>query len=189
MSYLTERGVALDAIQTFGIGYYDLSNYSEFYDRMMFPIRSQYGDVLAFQGRAMGGQEPKYKHNTGDWKSKVVYGLYENGQRIVAQDFVVVVEGPFDVIALWQGGIPAVALLGTAVHLEQLLQIRRYTREVKVWTDNDSAGMKARENLKKLAVKADLHLTDVHSSGYYKDAGDMMEKRDYSAMKELIYGV
>ncbi|MGS2723994.1 DNA primase [Porticoccus sp. GXU_MW_L64] len=121
--------------------------YDRFRNRIMFPIRDTRGRTIAFGGRVLGDDKPKYLNSPETpvfHKGRELYGLYEANQSPGELDNVVVVEGYMDVVALAQFGIDnAVATLGTAVtgpHLEKLF---RYTPEVVFCFDGDRAGRKA----------------------------------------------
>ena len=116
-----------------------------FYDRVMFPIIDLRGNVIAFGGRIMSDQKPKYL-NTSDTvafsKSHNLFSL--NNAKNAKEKFLILCEGYMDVIALNQAGFPqAVATLGTALTEEQALLMKRYCEEVVICYDADEAGQKA----------------------------------------------
>ena len=123
------------------------SHYDRFRDRIMFPIRDIRGRVIAFGGRVMGNDVPKYLNSPETPvfnKSKELYGLYEARQTNRNLQRVVVVEGYMDVIALAQFGITyAAATLGTAVGSTHLERIFKQTSEVIFCFDGDNAGRAA----------------------------------------------
>ena len=117
-----------------------------FRNRAIFPIIDMYKNVIAFGGRSLGKQEPKYL-NTSDTpvfnKRKGVYAAnLLRGQRHL--DHVILVEGYMDVVSLTQFGVPGVcATLGTALTEEQARLLRRFAPEVYLAYDGDSAGQHA----------------------------------------------
>ena len=117
-----------------------------FRNRAMFPIIDMYGNVLAFGGRALGDQQPKYL-NTSDTpvfnKRKGVYAAnLLRKQRHLER--VILVEGYMDVVSLTQFGVEGVcATLGTALTNEQALLLRRFAPQVYLGYDGDSAGQHA----------------------------------------------
>lgn len=116
-----------------------------FYDRVMFPIIDLRGNVIAFGGRIMSDQKPKYL-NTSDTvvfsKSNNLFSL--NNAKNSKTKSLILCEGYMDVIALNQAGFPqAVATLGTALTEEQALLMKRYCEEVVICYDADEAGQKA----------------------------------------------
>jgi DNA primase len=121
--------------------------YDRFRDRVVFPIRDQRGRVIAFGGRVLGDDKPKYLNSpeTGIFqKGRELYGLYQARQASRKLERVLVVEGYMDVIALAQHGIVnATATLGTATSKTHLERIYRLCPEVIFCFDGDEAGRKA----------------------------------------------
>ena len=116
-----------------------------FADRVMFPIIDLRGNVIAFGGRILTDQKPKYL-NTSDTlafkKSANLFAL--NNAKNTGDRTLILCEGYMDVIALNQAGFRnAVATLGTALTSEQALLIKRYADEVIICYDADEAGQKA----------------------------------------------
>ena len=116
-----------------------------FYDRVMFPIIDVRGNVIAFGGRIMTDQKPKYL-NTSDTivfnKSRNLFSL-NNAKNAKSRSFILC-EGYMDVIALNQAGFTqAVATLGTALTADQAMLMKRYCDEVIICYDADEAGQKA----------------------------------------------
>ena len=121
--------------------------YDRFRDRVMFPIRDSRGRIIAFGGRVLGDDKPKYLNSPETavfHKGQELYGLYEARQANRDLDEVIVVEGYMDVIALAQQGLRnAVATLGTATSEEHLKRLFRLVPSVLFCFDGDSAGRKA----------------------------------------------
>jgi len=121
--------------------------YDRFRDRVMFPIRDSRGRVIAFGGRVLGDDKPKYLNSPETpvfHKGQELYGLYEARQANRDLDEIIVVEGYMDVIALAQQGLRnAVATLGTATSEEHLKRLFRLVPSVLFCFDGDSAGRKA----------------------------------------------
>lgn len=123
--------------------------YDRFRDRIVFPIRDRRGRVIAFGGRVLGDDKPKYLNSPESpifHKGRELYGLYEARRANRKLERIIVVEGYMDVIALAQAGISyAVATLGTATSTEHLERIFRVVPEVVFCFDGDDAGRKAAE--------------------------------------------
>ncbi len=123
--------------------------YDRFRDRVIFPIRDSRGRCIAFGGRVLGDEKPKYLNSPETPvfnKGKELYGLYEARQANRHLNKVIVVEGYMDVIALAQAGITnAVATLGTALGSDHLHLIFRSVHEVVFCFDGDTAGRQAAE--------------------------------------------
>lgn len=121
--------------------------YDRFRNRIMFPIRDKRGRVIAFGGRVMGDEKPKYLNSPESatyHKGNELYGLYQALQQNENPEFLFVVEGYMDVVALAQFGINnAVASLGTATTGEQIQHMFRCTEQVICCYDGDRAGRDA----------------------------------------------
>ena len=121
--------------------------YDRFRDRVMFPIQDQRGRVIAFGGRVLGDDKPKYLNSPETpvfQKSRELYGLWQARKHPRRLERMVVVEGYMDVIALAQHGIPyAVATLGTSTSETHLERLFRIVPEVVFCFDGDEAGRKA----------------------------------------------
>lgn len=121
--------------------------YDRFRDRIMFPILDPRGRVIAFGGRVLGDDKPKYLNSPETpvfQKSRELYGLFQARKAERSLERIVVVEGYMDVIALAQFGIRyAVATLGTATSETHLERLFRHVPEVVFCFDGDEAGRKA----------------------------------------------
>lgn len=121
--------------------------YDKFRDRLIFPIRDFRGKVIAFGGRVMGDELPKYLNSPETPifnKSQNLYGLHAASALIRQQDEAVIMEGYMDVITAHQYGIKnAVASLGTSFTAEQGKLLKRYSSNVLIAYDADTAGAKA----------------------------------------------
>ncbi|MBU2924152.1 DNA primase [Colwellia sp. 1_MG-2023] len=121
--------------------------YDRFRGRIMFPIRDKRGRVIAFGGRVLGDEKPKYLNSPETrvyHKGQELYGLYEAKQANKNLERLVVVEGYMDVVALAQHGVDyAVASLGTSTTPEQLQTLFRTVKEVICCYDGDRAGRDA----------------------------------------------
>ena len=123
------------------------STYDRFRNRIMFPIRDSRGRTIAFGGRVLGDEKPKYLNSPETpvfQKGSELYGLYEAKKNRASVEKFLIVEGYMDVIALAQMGIRnAVATLGTATSAQHLTKLFRLVPEVIFCFDGDSAGRKA----------------------------------------------
>src|ERR1700761_4546130 len=149
IQYLKKRGLTGEIAARFGLGYApdEIRRYDRFRERVMFPIRNVKGQVIGFGGRVLDGGEPKYLNSPETPlfnKGSELYGLFEARLAIREQQYVLVVEGYMDVVALAQLGFQnAVATLGTActaIHVQKLL---RQTGKVVFSFDGDAAGRRA----------------------------------------------
>ena len=176
IAYLKKRGLSGEIAQKFGIGYAPeewqnlgtvfedytqtelqtvglvIKNdqgrfYDRFRDRVMFPIISQAGEVIAFGGRVIGEGEPKYL-NLPEMplfeKGQEVFGLPQARTALREKNTVIVVEGYMDVVALAQHGIGnVVATLGTATTARHVRKLLRQVDRIVFCFDGDAAGRKA----------------------------------------------
>lgn len=122
-------------------------DYDKFRGRVMFPIRNSSGKPVAFGGRALKGESAKYINSPESLlyvKSNELYGIFEAKAEVIRQDQIFLMEGYLDVIGSWQGGIRnAVASSGTALTDSQIALMHRFTENVTLIYDGDSAGIKA----------------------------------------------
>lgn len=121
--------------------------YDRFRGRLMFPIHDRRGRVIAFGGRAMGEDTPKYLNSPETplfHKGRELFALWQCKQASGAQARLLVVEGYMDAIALHQAGLPiAVATLGTATTPEHTERLFRTAADVVFCFDGDRAGRDA----------------------------------------------
>ncbi len=127
----------------------DGDGYDRFRGRLMFPIEDINGSVIAFGGRIIGDGEPKYLNSPESAlyvKGRNLYGLSRAKNALRKDETLIIVEGYFDLLALWNAGLSnVVATLGTALTREQVDLIRRYTGSVALTFDTDAGGKAALE--------------------------------------------
>jgi DNA primase len=178
-AYLLDRGLDSEAIARFGIGFApsggeallramrqkypekvlevsglfsrDQSGrlYDRFRRRVMFPIANEAGKIVAFGGRALGDDLPKYLNSPETpiySKSNVLYHLDRAKEALRQRDFAVLVEGYMDAIAVARAGITnVVASCGTSLTEPQVKLLNRFTHRIIVNYDPDTAGQAATE--------------------------------------------
>lgn len=151
--------------------------YDRFRNRVMFPIIDTRGNVIAFGGRIMTDEKPKYL-NTSDTvafkKSNNLFAL--NRAKNSKSDKLILCEGYMDVIALHQAGFDfAVATLGTSLTSEQAVVIKRYTNTVVICYDSDEAGQKATARAIEILHRAglDIHVLTIPDG---KDPDEFIKK-------------
>jgi len=127
----------------------DNKTYDRFRGRVMFPIQNVAGKVIAFGARTLRSdkKQPKYINSPETdvyHKSNILYGIHQARQAIRNEDLCYLVEGYTDVISMHQAGVHnVVASSGTSLTKEQIQLISRYTKNITVLYDGDSAGIKA----------------------------------------------
>jgi len=175
--YLRRRGLGAEVIETYGLGYAppgwdnvltrfgktskgatlltsagllsqgDRGRYDKFRDRLMFPIHDRRGRVIAFGGRVMGDDQPKYLNSPETQvfhKGETLYGLFQARQKKGGLERLIVVEGYMDVLALVHHGFSeSVATLGTATTRSHAELLFRQASDVVFCFDGDRAGREA----------------------------------------------
>ncbi len=137
--FLAETGVC--------VKYDDGRLVDRFSDRVIFPIHSVSGRVIGFGGRILRGDKAKYLNSPTSEiydKRHTLYGIYFAKSEITRKDKCILVEGYLDVLSMHQLGITnVVASSGTSLTVEQIRLIRKFTNNVTIIYDGDSAGIKA----------------------------------------------
>ncbi len=138
--------------------------YDKFSGRIIFPIFSPNGRVVAFAGRILENRENAAKYlNSPEsiiyTKGRILYGLSHAKDEIRRLDKAILVEGYMDLISLYQSGIKnVVAVSGTALTEEQVQLISRYTKNVVLLFDADTAGIKASMRSIELLLRKDIEV-------------------------------
>ena len=123
--------------------------YDRYHGRVMFPIHSLTGRVIGFGGRILTNDKksPKYQNSPESEiydKKQTLYGIYFAKNAIAKNDECILVEGYFDVLRMHQIGIEnVVASSGTSLTMEQIRLVKRYTKNITMLYDGDSAGVHA----------------------------------------------
>ncbi|MFP4693232.1 MAG: DNA primase [Halothece sp.] len=170
-----------------GNGYYD-----RFRDRAMIPIKDAKGRIIGFGSRTLGDGEPKYLNSPETPlfdKSKTLFALDKARDAIRKEDYVIVVEGYFDAIALHSVGIkPVVASLGTAFSKDQIRQLLRYTESKQIIFnfDADNAGITATQRaigeIEPLVYAGQVQLRILNLPGG-KDADEFLHQSENAAQQ------
>lgn len=158
----------LDLEKTKLLGLIDKKENGKFYDkyrgRIIFPIFSPNGRVIAFGGRILENSENAAKYlnspeNPIYLKRKSLYGLYHSKEEIRKLDKVILVEGYLDLISLFQNGVKnVVASSGTSLTEEQVQLLSRFTKNIVVLFDSDEAGQKAALRSIEILIKSDFEV-------------------------------
>ena len=191
VNYFEDRKVPLGLVEKTGliISKDNGRFYDRFRGRLIFPIEDLSGRVVAFGGRALGDNMPKYLNSPESpvyTKGRVLYGMYRTKDSIRNKDYVIIVEGYVDLLSLRDAGVNnVVATLGTALTREQVELIRRFTRNVAVIFDPDEAGRHAVERSLKLFLEENMHArVVVLPEGY--DPDDYVKKFGPEALEDII---
>lgn len=148
--YAAQHGYSNDIITKVGLcGSHENRIYDRYYGRVIFPIHNLTGKVIGFGGRILSKEKTKAKYvNSPESeiynKSQTLYGIFFAKNEISRLDNCILVEGYADVLSMHQAGIEnVVASSGTSLTTEQIRLISRYTKNVTVLYDGDSAGLHA----------------------------------------------
>jgi DNA primase len=147
--YLAQRGISPATARLFGVGMYDGNGFLA--GRCVIPIRDEKSRLVAYVGRAVNGEEPKYRFPAGFKKSQVLFNLdraIPTGSRNV-----IVVEGFFDALKVHQAGHPAVvALMGSSFSQRQSELLLSHFAGVTLMLDGDETGRRAAEVIAQLLI-------------------------------------
>ena len=162
LEYLMGRELTPETIEEWNLGWSSAAR------RVMFPLNDAQGRTVGFTGRVLDDSKPKYKNSQNDaiyQKSNLVFGLDKARERILQTQQVVITEGQFDVIRLWQEDIRnVIAVSGSSLTkgmIENLVRTCRITQVVLCF-DGDLGGEKAAERaineLQEFALRGELDL-------------------------------
>ncbi len=178
-SYLKEQGYTDGDILKAGLitGNDSGKFYDRFRNRVMFPIFDERDNIIGFGGRVLNDDKPKYLNSPEGLvfsKGKNLFSL--NIAKRTRADFVILVEGYMDVIALAKNGYAnTVATLGTALTQEQAKILKKYFKEVVLCYDSDGAGRTATDRAITIMRQTDLKASVMHLSGG-KDPDEYIKK-------------
>jgi len=166
-------------------------HYDRFRRRIIFPIANESGKIVAFAGRALGDEQPKYLNSPETpiyTKGRVLYHLDRAAQAIRKLDYAILVEGYMDCIALVSIGIEnVVASCGTSLTESQIRLLARYSRRVVVNYDPDSAGVAATERSLALLLEEGLEAKVLALPGKL-DPDSFIRKEGSGRYRELLSG-
>lgn len=141
LEFLTQTGLTIAKENDY--------KFDRFAERVIFPIHTLSGKVIAFGGRTLKADKKTAKYlNSPEseiyHKSKILYGIYFAKNSIVKHDKCYMVEGYTDVISMYQSGVENItASSGTSLTIEQIKLVRRFTKNLSIIYDGDAAGIKA----------------------------------------------
>lgn len=203
--YLVKKGFAIDDLVSAGLtikrdgadaksgrGYYD-----RFRGRVMFPISDTHGNVIGFTGRVLvetetsGGKYVNTPETLLYEKSRVLYGIHKAKTEIKSADLAILVEGQMDVIACHQAGMKnVVAASGTALTMEQIKLLKRYSGNIAMAFDSDMAGKKAGKRGIEVALEQGMNIRIILiPAGAGKDADECLKKNPtvwFEAVKNAV---
>ncbi len=131
--YLRERGIQEETAKNFGVGFFP--GRGSMTGRVVIPIENERGELVAYAGRSIDGADPKYKLPNGFVKSAVLFNFHR-----VSGDEVIVVEGFFDCLKVWQSGSHnVIALMGSSLSDRQR-ELLTHFKKIILFLDGDEAG-------------------------------------------------
>jgi DNA primase len=145
--YLAQRGISAATARLFGVGIYHGTGFLA--GRCVIPIRDEKSQLVAYSGRAVNGEQPKYRFPAGFRKSQVLFNL-DRAMQTGSRD-VIVVEGFFDAMKVYQAGHPAVvALMGASFSQRQSELLLSHFAHVTLMLDGDNTGRRSAEVIAQL---------------------------------------
>ncbi len=191
--YFEKSGVPLPLVEKAGL--IIRGEKGDFYDRfrgrLIFPIESVTGDTIAFGGRGAGDEKPKYLNSPESpvyTKGRNLYALNRARDDIRRKDAIIIVEGYFDALSLWNAGVRNVAAtLGTALTREHLGLIRRFTSNIVAIFDPDEGGRTALERALSLFLEENFNARAVILPENL-DPDEYVKKYGAGALESLIAG-
>jgi 5S rRNA maturation endonuclease (ribonuclease M5) len=139
--YLAERGINPGIARLFGVGHY--AGRGVMSGRIVIPIHSPEGALVAYVGRSIDAREPRYRFPTGFRKSRLLFNLHRAAKE-PKRGAVVIVEGFFDCMKVHQAGYQSVvALMGSTLSERQTELLRESFQETVLMLDGDDVGMAA----------------------------------------------
>jgi DNA primase catalytic core len=167
----------------------DAGHYRDFFkNRIIFPIYHKQ-KLIGFIGRTLGVSKkiPKYLNSKdADWfkKSRMMYGWHINGKAVKSQKHIVIVEGQFDVLQLYQRGVQnAVAVSGSYFGAEQAKLFSHYINRATIFSDGDAAGSAASLRIAEFLVERSIDVNIIHVDG--KDPDDCARYKHRFDWKKL----
>jgi DNA primase len=177
--YLKARGVRSSTARALGIGFY--GGPGLMHGRVVIPIRNDKHELVAYAGRAIHGEEPKYRFPSGFHKSQLLFNL--NRARQDRERSVIIVEGFFDAAMVYQAGHPnVVALMGCSLSDEQERLLQKHFDRAVLMLDGDEAGQRAAA-----AISARLR-GKMHLSLVTLEAGQQPDQLASKAIHQLLGG-
>lgn len=160
---------------------------------LLIPFYDVYGNVVSIVGRTIMNEEDrkkidisKYKHLPFQ-KRRHIYGLNFSYKNILEKDYAIIVEGQFDFLSGFINGIDNIAALGgSKFTFEHIALLKRFTNNFYVLLDNDEAGIKGIESIKKNASKFGIKVHQLALPNEYKDLDEYLKNNKISDMRSFI---
>jgi DNA primase len=190
--FLRKKGYSREFLSRTGLFAKKHPDYPFFRGRIMFPIADLRGNIVAFGGRILSGDGPKYLNSAESdifQKGRLLYGLSIASQAVKSSGYAILCEGYMDVISLHQAGVKeAVAPLGTGFTESQAVLLRRLAPGVRLSFDSDEAGSAATERSALICERTGLECSILEGLGA-KDASEILEKEGPALLKKKMENV
>jgi len=187
--FLKSKGYSEEFLARTGLFSQRNRTFPLFADRIIFPISDPKGRIIAFGGRLIHGEGPKYINSPDTAifkKQENLFAFDKSMEAIKETGIAVICEGYMDAISFHAAGVRnAIAPLGTAFTPRQAQLVRRRAEKVILTFDADSAGKKATERAISIAANAGLEVM-VASFRDFKDASEILEKQGPQALKKSL---
>jgi DNA primase len=187
VTFMRQKGFSIDRLNKAGLL---ATNRELFRDRLIFPIFNLSGRIIGFGGRGIDDQiQPKYLNSPETpifKKGEGLYGLYQSKERVREKGEVLLVEGYFDLLSVYQHGFENMcAPLGTALTENQAMLLARFAKKVMILFDGDLSGLKAALRAVGLLINAqvDVHVVVLPSDS---DPDSIVNEKGMDALKAYI---
>ncbi|WP_238784962.1 DNA primase [Blattabacterium cuenoti] len=189
-----DKGFKIQDIEKTGLTIIKKDNYFDsFRKRIMFPIHDLSGRVVGFGGRTIVDPSnftyTKYINSSESFlfqKSKILYGLFQSKKYIVKENFCYLVEGYTDVISFHQNGIKnVVSSSGISLTIDQILLIKKFTKNVILFYDGDISGMKASFRVINMMLEKEMNIRILFLNNE-EDPDSLSRKYSMSQLKDFL---
>jgi DNA primase len=193
---IKDKKLSIDELEDLHV----LSNYgvkgysSKFYDRIIFPIKDEFGNTISITGRTIiKGVEPKY-YNTEFEKGKILYGLDRAIRKIRETGIAYVCEGNADVVTAHQNGVTnTVGFMGTAFRKSHIRKLAAYADTIILIFDNDTGGKNALGAFNEKRIDSGFKGVNVrigtfngYRGGFFKDVDDFIKAKGAGEFVRLM---
>jgi DNA primase len=188
LDFCKKENISIDQLKDIGlVTVGEKGVYDRFKGRIVFPIKDHRGRIVAFGGRSIDGKNPKYLNSPETkiyLKSKVLYGFFEARDTLREKKEVIIVEGYFDLLSLYQVGIKnVVATLGTALTGYHGKLLKKFVNKAVLMFDSDKAGKQAAVRGAKILLSQGI---DVYYVPLKEKDPDLLAKSGRKTVEETL---
>ena len=192
IQFLSAKNHSLKDIETVGVAGHSNGQYiDKNFGRVIFPLKDVNGRVIGYSARRIKNSDEAKYVNTQETilfqKGNIIYNYHEAKKTSRLDGYCYVLEGFMDVIALYRAGIKsAVALMGTAMTMNQVSLLKRLNVEIRLCLDSDNPGQMATLKAIEMFDKAGIKYRIVRRSTGPKDADEILEKFGEDKLKKWL---